>query len=117
MKTLKIISTILYVLFAITLIILFLAVLSDLYTSEDGWAKVGGVIMLALTLIGSLAFLIPITLSIIGLCLTRKAEKKSALPNGINSYKKSKAHFSIILLLSLLTPVLNLIAYLIVLQI
>lgn len=116
MKTLKIISTILYALFAIALIILFLAVLSDLHTSEDGWAKVGGVIMLVLTLVGSLAFLIPIVLSIVGLCLTRRAEKKSELPNGSKFYKNSKAHFSILILLSLLTPVLNLIAYLIVLQ-
>jgi hypothetical protein len=116
MKALKITSTILYSLFLCVLIFFFAWTAHDVLTTEDGWAKVGGVIVLVVTLIGSLAFLIPAILSIIGLCITRRAEKSELPFDSGRSYKRSKAHFSILILISFLTPLLNVLAYIILLK-
>ena len=105
MKALKIISTIIYSVIAAFLIALFLIALPDIITNEDGWAALGGVILMVYTtIIGFAIYLVPIILSIVGLCKNKKVVDEI-------SHKKNKRYFILMIILPIVTLISNFALY------
>ena len=109
MKKLKITSVIFYSIYTALLLIVYFSALPDLINSDDGWNALGGVILMIYSLIGCAIYLVPIILSIIGLC------KNKNLQNEVLA-KKNARFFWIMIILPILTTALNFIAYMIVLK-
>jgi hypothetical protein len=108
MKALKIVSAIVYSIFTAFLVMIFLVALPDLITSEDGWAALGGVVLMVYTTIGCLVYLAPIILSIVGL-----RKNKNVLEE--KPHKKNKRYFVFMIVLPIVTTIINFLSYYIVL--
>lgn len=105
-KTIKIISTIIYVAVTVFLLVVFFISLPDMLNLEDAWAGVGGALLMVFTLAVSAIYIIPIILSSVGLVIAKR--------NGITRGRKILA---LMIILPLVTTVVNFLAYYLILTI
>lgn len=103
-KAFKIVGTIIYALATIFLIIMLSAVISDMRADKDLW-ELGGVISMVVTLIASIAYILPIILGGIGIHFSKKLEDK-----------KSRMFFIFMICVPIVTAIANFVTYLIVLN-
>lgn len=103
-KIFKIVGTIIYALTTIFLIIMLSTFISDMVANVDLW-KLGGAISMIITLIASIAYIIPIVLGIIGVSFSKRPEDR-----------KSKLYFIFMILVPVITAIVNLVTYLIILN-
>ena len=103
-KIFKIVGSIIYALATIFLIIMLSAVISDMNADKDLW-ELGGVLSMVITLVASLAYLIPIILGGIGIHISKKAEDK-----------KSKLFCIFMIVVPFVTAIANFVTYLILLK-
>ena len=103
-KAFKIVGSIIYILTTAFLIIMLSAVISDMKADKDLW-ELGGALSMAITLIASIAYIIPMVLGIIGVRFAKKLEM-----NG------SRVFCTLMIFVPLVTACANFVTYLIMLK-
>ena len=107
-KTLKIfkyIGVIVYALITAFLILMLCMSIPDFIKQESGWWKLGGVLVMVITLCASIGYIVPIVLGIIGTVISSKIENR-----------KSKRNCIIMIIAPLVTAIANFATYLIILK-
>ncbi|MBO5357002.1 MAG: hypothetical protein J6A95_04465 [Clostridia bacterium] len=103
-KIFKIAGAIIYALTTIFLIIMLSAVMVDMRADKDLW-ELGGALSMVITLIASIAYIIPIILGGIGTVMSGKIGDK-----------KSKLYFIFMIFVPVVTAAANFVTYLIILK-
>ena len=103
LKGFKITGLVIYIIVTVILLLLLIPAIPDLISEEDGFAALGGVLLMVVSLCICIAYIIPVILAIIGLIKTKKLEG--------DEKKKNKIQFIILLVTPLLTTLFNFLAY------
>ena len=124
MKALKIIGYTLYGLLSVVIVALLIWSIIGLSTATDGWAALGVVVLLVISLYVSIGYIIPIITSIIGLCRIRKIKRKNQLITNqflddlvVCEPVPSKKPFVKTIVFSIITPAIACALFLVVLAI
>ena len=124
MKALKIIGYTLYGLLSVVIVALLIWSAVGLATAEDGWAALGVVVLMIVSLYVSIGYIIPIITSIIGLCRIRKIKRKNQLITNqflddlvVCEPVPSKKPFVKTIVFSIITPAIACALFLVVLAI
>ena len=103
LRVLKRVGLITYLITTAFLVFMMCLFLTDIDKSNDWW-KLGGVFVMLFSLIGSIVYIVPITLGIVGAVISRKIENK-----------KSKRNCIIMAVVPPITVALNTLVYLAIL--
>lgn len=124
MKALKIIGYTLYGLLSVVIVTLLIWSIIELSTATDGWAALGVVVLMIVSLYVSIGYIIPIITSIIGLCRIKKIKKKNQLITNqllddlvVCEPVPSKKPFVKTIVFSIITPAIACALFLVVLAI
>lgn len=103
LKGFKITSLVIYIIVTVILLLFLVPAIPDLISDEDGWAALGGVLLMVVSLCICIAYIIPVILSIVGLVKTKQLEGEEKT--------KNKIQFILLLIAPLLTTLFNFLAY------